>query len=173
VDKYLDDFPLRKGRTVEINENVKVTLNVPSAEDFVKSGQRWISDIVSMVDRIFTSDVTHADSRRLAIDENARATAIRQFGHWIESVTVEDIEHKDKDTVSGILEVFSEDKVIRNKVAEEIAKFTDEVTVAVIAIPESTGKETGLPRYPRLIPVDVTAVFFTLLMQRINRILNS
>lgn len=173
VKNYLEDFSLYAGRKVEINENISLTLNVPTVEEYIKTGQRWVSDVVAMVDRTFTSDATHTDSRRLAIQENAQATIIRQFGHWIKSIVAEEIEHTERDTIEAALEMFSEDKEVRNKIINEVNKYIDDVTVAVIAIPETTGKETGLPRFPRLIPIDVSAVFFTLLTQQINRILNS
>mgnify|MGYP000995828334 CR=1 FL=1 len=172
VNRYLDDFALFKGREVEMNENVKINLNVPSADEYVRSGHKWVSDIITMVDRIFTSDADDLDSRRVAIDENARVTSIRQYGHWIESISIDGVEHKDRDTIDAVLNVLSENSELRKKIFREVGRYIDDITVAVIAIPESTGKETGLPRFPRLIPLDVGAVFFTLLMQRIDRLLN-
>lgn len=172
IVRYVDDFSLFKGREVEMNENVKINLNVPSADEYVRSGHKWVSDIIAMVDRIFTNDAQDLDSRRSAIDENARVTSIRQYGHWVEGISIDGVEHKDRDTIDAVLNVLSEDSENRKKIFKEVGRYIDDITVAVIAIPESTGEETGLPRFPRLIPLDVGAVFFTLLMQRIDRALS-
>lgn len=173
VARYLDDFALFKGREVEMNDSVKLNMSVPSADEYVRSGHKWVSDIITMVDRIFTNDAADIDSRRTAIDENARVTAIRQYGHWIDGIVIDGVEHKDRDTVDAVLNVLSEDSELRKKIFREVGRYIDDITVAVIAIPESSGKETGLPRFPRLIPLDVGAVFFTLLMQRIDHQLNN
>ena len=125
LNRYLDDFPLLKGRTVEINENVKININTPSAEEYIQNGQRWISDVISLVDRAFTSDTVDASSRKAALKENAQATIIRRFGHWIESITVDDTDHKDKDTINGVLDVLSGDKQVRSKINSEIGKYID------------------------------------------------
>lgn len=172
LQKYQDDFPLFKGRQIEINEYIKINLTVPGADAYVRSGQFWLSQLMQIVEGAFTDERDDADRRNQAIAEHANATIMRQFGHWVESIEVEGSAQTDRETIDGILETLSEDAPARAKFHEEVGKFIDDITVAVIAIPEVSNKGTGLPRFPNLIPLDVISVFFTLLMQRVNQILS-
>lgn len=172
VESYIGDFHLYSGRQIEINENLKINLKVPNIDEFVESGHRWVSETTAIVERTLSGDNVDPAFRRLAISNQAKASSIRMYSHWVESLVVDDSVQTDLDTILEALEIFSSDKEITKKIYDGISKYIDDVTYAVIAIPETSGKETGLPRFPRLIPIDVMGVFFTLLIQRIDLLLN-
>lgn len=172
LERYQQDFALTKGRSVEINEFITINLSTPSAEDYVRSGQLWLTNLMQIVESTFTDERDDIDRRNNAITEHANATIMRQFGHWVENIVVDGGEQTDRETIDSILETMSEDAESRKKFHDAVGKYIDDITVAVIAIPEVSNKGTGLERYPNLIPLDVLSVFFTLLMQRANRILN-
>jgi hypothetical protein len=171
IERYKNDFPLYKGRTIDLGENLKISLHVPNAEDYIRSGNQWITALTSIVEEVFTSDKDDAERRNVAIAEHANATVMRQYGHWVENVLVDDSPQTDRGTIDSILETMSENSEVRKKFHVEIGKYIDDVTAAIIAIPEVSGKGTGLNKYPNLIPLDVISVFFTLLMQRVSQIL--
>lgn len=172
LERYQQDFALTKGRSVEINEYITINLSTPSSEDYVRSGQLWLTNLMQIVESTFTDERDDIDRRNNAITEHANATIMRQFGHWVENIVVDGGEQTDRETIDSILETMSEDAESRKKFHDAVGKYIDDITVAVIAIPEVSNKGTGLERYPNLIPLDVLSVFFTLLMQRANRILN-
>jgi len=172
IESYLSDFHLYSGRQIEINENLKINLKVPTIDEFVESGHRWVSETAAVVEKSLTGDNTDPNFRRLAISNQAKASSIRMYAHWVDSLVVDDSVQTDLDTILEALEIFSSDKEITKKIFDAISKYIDDITYAVIAIPETSGKETGLPRFPRLIPIDVMGVFFTLLTQRIDLLLN-
>lgn len=171
IERYKNDFPLYKGRTIDLGENLKINLHVPSAEDYIRSGNQWITALTSIVEEVFTSDKDDAERRNVAIAEHANATVMRQYGHWVENVLVDDSPQTDRGTIDSILETMSENAEVRKKFHVEVGKYIDDITAAIIAIPEVSGKGTGLNKYPNLIPLDVISVFFTLLMQRVSQIL--
>jgi hypothetical protein len=171
IDRYKNDFPLYKGRTIDLGDNLKIMLHVPSAEDYIRSGNQWITALTSIVEEVFTSDKDDAERRNVAIAEHANATVMRQYGHWVESVVVDESPQTDRGTIDSILETMSESTETRKKFHVEVGKYIDDVTTAIIAIPEVSGKGTGLNKFPNLIPLDVISVFFTLLMQRAGQIL--
>lgn len=170
IERYRNEFVMSKGRQIELNENLKINLQVPSSQAYVQSGHNWISNLVMIVDSTFTSDRDDPESRNRSIAEHAKATMIRQYGHWVQSILVDNSEIDDEETITSILDSLSEDDDIRKSFLAAVNKFIDDVTIAVIAIPEASEKESGLPRFPRLIPLDVVGTFFILLMQRVNRI---
>lgn len=171
IDAYRNGFPLYKGRTIDLGENLKINLHVPSVEEYIRSGNHWIQSLTSIVEEIFTTDKDDADRRNTAIAEHANATVMRQYGHWVENILVDDSLQTDRGTIDSILETMSENAEVRKKFHVEIGKYIDDVTVAIIAIPEVSGSGTNLNKFPNLIPLDVISVFFTLLIQRVNQIL--
>ena len=173
IARYLDEFPLYKGRSIELLEGaLTINLKVPDVDAYMQSGRDWITGLSALVEETFTSDADDAVRRDRAILDHANATIMRQYSHYIDSIVVQGREQKDAETINAIANTLSEDTDARSKFLNGVGKFIDDTTYAVIAIPEVSGKETGLPRFPRLIPIDVTSVFFTLLMQRIALILN-
>lgn len=172
IEIYRSEFPLLSGRSIELADGqIKVNMSIPSADKYIRSGYRWISGLVDMIERTFTGNRSNEDARNSAILEQANATIMRQYGHWIESIEFEGKAQTDLDTLDMLIDTLAQDKNDRSKVFQAVADFIDDVTVAVIAIPEANGKEVGPKRFARLIPIDAVTTFFSLLMQRTNQIL--
>lgn len=171
LDRYQKEFAQHSGRTIVVNDHLKIHLQVPSAEAFVASGYRWINALVNIVDATFTGETDDAGRRNVAMVEHANATLLRQYGHWISSIEVDESEQTDTDVLDSIVNMLAESVEVRTKFLNEVGKFIDDSTGVVIAIPEVSPKGSGIPRFPRLIPLDVVSTFFTLLMQRVNRIM--
>jgi hypothetical protein len=174
IKKYQDEFVSFKGRRVTMKPGIDIELTVPDAMEYVRSGQAWVNSIVSMVEFALAGKDEDRDARNAAVMQHAQATSLRQYGHCIKSIHLGELDNTqsivDRESIEETLAVFSEDPDIRKKYAEEMKRFNNDITVAVIAVPEASGKETGLPRFPHLIPMDVVSTFFTLLMQRVSRI---
>lgn len=170
---YCSQFPKMSGRQVEINENVSITLKVPTLTEYVASGYKWVSDISTSLESVFTSESTDPETRTKAMFQHAQLSNLRQWSHWIESIVYDEVGHKERQFIDEALTIFSSDTEISKKIFEEVSKYINDVTISVIAIPETNGEETSLPRFPRLIPIDVVMVFFSLLQQRVDRLLST
>ena len=169
---YQDQFVSTAGRTIELKgEQVSIGLKVPSVAEYIRATQVWIDSLINIIDRTFTGDRSDIEGRNKSILDHANLSRMRQYGHWIGSVTVDGNTYTDVDTIDQMLDVLSGLPDIQELYYPAIDKFINDSTAAVIAIPETSGKETNLPRFPHLIPIDAVSVFFSLLMHRISRII--
>lgn len=170
--RYQGEFTRGKGRRLQVNDHVAINTRVPTLEQYLVSGQRWVNNIVSMVDRAF-SLAPGDSSREQFILEQGKASYMRQFAHWVESITVNDnegvIDHEE--TVEGTLDALSANDEIREKFIKDTVRFIEDSTISVIAVPATEEEEKPpLPRFPHLLPIDSMSVFFTLLVQKVLQI---
>ncbi len=170
VKEYQDGFipTLAGGRRVQIRENLEVLIASTDVQNYIEDGEHWIAGLVQIVDSTFTQAAPNEQERNRMIDMHSRATRLRNNGAWVKSVFIDGVENSDREDIAEILNVLSVDTVASELLEKEISKFKDDSTRALIAIPETSGKETGLPRFPHLVPIDVVNAFFTLLAQRVD-----
>lgn len=169
VREYQSTFipTLAAGRRVTIREGLEVVIASTDVDNYVADGENWIAGIVQTVDSTFTQAAPNQEERNRMITTHARASRLRNYGAWIKAVYIDGFENINRDEISQILDVLSVDDDATKILEKEITKFIDDSTRALIAIPETSGKEMGLPRFPHLIPIDVVNTFFTLLAQRV------
>lgn len=167
--RYQSEFPFAAGRYVEMNSSIGLTLQVPNVEDAINDGDRWVAGLVQMVDETFTTTRPTPEKRNEIISTHAAMQEMLRYSSWVKSVTFDEIEHTNREVIESTLMSLSEEQVFREKFDQEVKKFIQDTTGALIAIPEYDGTVSELPRFPHLIPLDVVTVFFTLLMQKIAR----
>jgi hypothetical protein len=169
VKNYQGSFipSLAEGRRVQIREGLELIIASTNVDNYIADGESWIAGIIQTVDSTFTQAAPNQDERNRMISTHARASRLRNYGAWIKAVVIDNFENDSRDEITQILDVLSVDEDTTKLVETEITKFIDDSTRALIAIPETSGKEMGLPRFPHLIPLDVVNTFFTLLAQRV------
>lgn len=170
---YQNEFRVNN-RRIQLAKDLYMTLHVPVADEYMQSGARWVDGIIEMVDRAFQEPLQD-EARDRYVTTRGRATVMRQYGHWVKELIEIDggreIVFSDPDTIDQLLNTLSSDDSIRKNYFEAIHTFTDDTTVSVIATPTvAKSEENLLPRYPRLVPIDAQYTFFTLLVQKNNRI---
>jgi hypothetical protein len=159
---------LANGRRVEIKPGLEVLVASTDVDNYIADGEHWIAGIVQTVDSTFTQAAPNEAERNRMIETHARASRLRNNGAWVKSIIIEGNENTSREDIAEVLNVLSVDEEATRLVDEAINKFKDDSTRALIAIPETSGKEMGLPRFPHLIPIDVVNTFFTLLAQRVD-----
>ena len=110
--------------------------------------------------------------------KQAKTTVMRQYAHFVKSITYLDNEYTDRETIESIISDVSSSDELRKRFQDEIKDFIDDSTVALIAIPTykcpSCGREQREAREGKhmlgLIPIEVMSNFFTLAAQKIRRI---
>lgn len=173
VQEYQKEFSLSEGRLMKINDQLGLRLKQPTIHEYVQDGELWISNIVRMVDTTFTQATPGDDERNRMIDLHAKAARLRKYGSWVKAVVFTEpdgtttADNDEPAVVEATLEMLSA-LPEAEQVEKAIGAFIDDTTMALIAIPETSGRDTGIPRYPHLIPVDVVNTFFTLLAQKIG-----
>lgn len=176
VEKYRSEFVRMRPRRAQIDDKVWVTLKTPSIDEYLDSGNRWVAGIVHMVDSAFQLE-GEDDVRNAHIDEQGKATTMRQFAHYVSEVHLpNDNNMVDRETVEMALSDLSSKPGLVDRYMNEIGDYINDSTIAVVAIPAhecpkcGTPRESKLPKFPQLLPIDVASTFFTLLVQKVQAI---
>lgn len=182
LKRYEAEMTKASSRTFRVNEKeaseFEFTLRTPSISEYIASGHRWIDDIVSTVEKALGASVT-ADEKNRVIELNSRATVLRQYSHWIARMGFDTNTIDDQQSVEEVINMVSTDQVIRETVLNQVKKFIENSSVAVIAIPTYDCPACGVAQegpttYPHrtsLIPIDVTQLFFVLVTQKYQELL--
>jgi hypothetical protein len=171
LERYQKEFTIRGERRISLNENVHVNLGVPSVDEHLISGQKWVNNIVTMTNRVFGMDQDDA-ARNAYVTNQGKATLLRQYGHWVKSVELGTGLVTDQATIESQLDLFSSDDTARDLIMNEVIKYAEDTTVAFIAVPTvDEREEQKFPRMPHLLPIDALTTFFTLLRQKLPQIL--
>lgn len=159
----------------DTDEAIKVIFKIPTILQYVSSGHRWISDIVTMVNKTFGMDANE-DERNEYIVSQGQATSIRQYRHWISSIGIDDNLIEGEEDIDAVLNQTSTDDNFRNGVMEKLKDYIASSSISQIGIPTykcpACGKDhvSPLPQMTSIIPIDTIQVFFTLLVQKIERL---
>lgn len=158
---------------VDLEENLQVMLKVPTVAEWEESGTRWVMDMERMVVDAFGESLETA-ARNQAIQQYSRATALRQYSHWVDHFIIAGVAtDSESDTIDRVLSGMTADQSLHDKFLAAVGKYIDSTAVSVVAIPSyecpkcKTMQEDPEGFHPRLIPLDVTRIFFTLLHQRV------
>ncbi|MBE0438198.1 MAG: hypothetical protein IBX57_00330 [Gammaproteobacteria bacterium] len=172
-------------------KRIGIKLKVPNIKEYERAGFRWVDDIVNTA-----TEAVRADSKTTDLDElifnNAKTTILRQYAHWVSEFLVytegnEDshVTIKDKETMESILSSISSNDAYYERFTDEIRKYIEDSTMALIAIPKypcpvcggeqhtDVGGELGGKSHPHLLPIDVLHTFFILLDQHTFKVLVS
>lgn len=173
VDTYREHFTRGKPKTYELSPEVHVTLAVPNVNEFLTAGQAWVNETVATITSAFTEE-DNIDARNKKILDQARATSMRQYRHWIQAYEFPLMEKRmiDPATITMECDSLSGDDAIRNKFFKVVREYIEESTVAVIATPlaNNVEKERTTSRFPWLLQMDPISTFFTLLDQKVYQI---
>lgn len=169
IQEYQNTFvpTLAGGRRVEIRPGLEALIASTDVDNYIADGENWIAGIVQTVDSTFTQSAPNQQERNRMISTHARASRLRNYGAWVKAFIIDGYENTNRADITEMLNVLSVDEEASVLLTTEITKFIDDSTRALVAIPETSGKEMGLPRFPHLIPLDVVNTFFTLLAQRV------
>ena len=188
VKRYQSSLLATQNRKITIDSqsggNVSFVLRTPTLTEFIDSGNRWVSNIVSGVITALGTDASE-DRKNEIIDIHSRATQMREYSHWIESMEFGENTVEDKESIERLLNDLSADDTMRIELMNGIAKYISDSTVSLIGIPnfncpvcgelqknslDNTGKEKIYPRLAEILALDTYQVFFTLVEQRRLRI---
>jgi len=176
LERYRKEFTRGHGREIVINEDMSIQLRSPTMTQYLNSGQKWINNIVHMVDKTFEQP-TNEQVRDSYIWDQGKATNMRQYAHFVESIKVTGGEGQpddiivDEDTIDSIIDALSSDPDTRKKYFDGIKGYIEDSVISIVAIPATEKEDTAtLPRFPNLLVLDTLSVFFTLLVQKIPQI---
>lgn len=172
---YKDEFLNGQPKAIKFNENLTFIISIDNAQEHIDSGYRWVSSIEETYPSVMIREEKERDEYLI---KQAKTTVMRQYAHFVKSITYLDNEYTDRETIESIISDVSSSDELRKRFQDEIKDFIDDSTVALIAIPTykcpSCGKEQREAREGKhmlgLIPIEVMSNFFTLAVQKIRRI---
>ena len=160
---------------VPLGDGISMLLKVPSVQQFLDSGNRWVNTILQATQEAF-GDTLSNERRNGYVDSQAQLAQIRQYAHWISKVSIDGHGFiTDQTTLENTLTTLSSDPDLTTRVLKEIGTFIDNSAISVIAIPNYSCPACGEPlskaesQHPFLVPLDATKVFFTLRTLRLTR----
>lgn len=176
IEEYQKEFSAQHRGSVEISANVRLRLRVPSLAESQSIGYDWVESILSNTQKAFGMKMADG-AREQYVQQQALITSLRQYSHWFDAVvrTSEGEEEviSNREAVDEIISMVSTSDDIANKVYRLVRDFINQCTLSMIAIPKYKCPACqGEPNeehllHPKLIPLDVVQVFFTLRDQKI------
>lgn len=176
VERYQKELAVWQGREMVIkrddegNPIVKIMLRVPTLNQYFTSSQRWVDGLVELVESTLTSEGSEAIKNN-KIGIMASANMPRQHTHWIEKFTLGDQDAVDQETIEQLVDSLSGEDSFNEDFATAVREFTEDVSIAVVGIPEPNFKEVSPGKnFSKIIPIDPLSHFFSLLASRALRI---
>lgn len=178
LKRYAGEHTHGGDRVVELTDTVSMRLKVPTLDEFEASGFAWVDGIVQMMEDSFKVPL-RGEERDAYISSQGRLTTMRQYSHWVGEVIVPDTEiSTDRETIDSLMDLFSAEETLRDAYITEMGRYIEDSTISLIGLPRHNCPACNYPqmsdadkKHPFLIPVDAAQLFFTLLSQRINKVL--
>jgi hypothetical protein len=166
---YQEQFLRGQDRKIAVNDLVSLNVAVPSIADYLESGALWVNTITSIVDKALG---LNADERKRVnyIEKLGKATNVRQFGHWVTSVSVDGNLIEKREDINNALDVYSGSDEYNGKFFDDVQQYIEDSTIQVIAVPRGTYEEesTKMKQFPNWLVLDVMSTFFILLLQKVQ-----
>ena len=178
IRRYQDDHIRGGNKTIDLHEELRVKLKVPTIAEYERSGFSWVDGIVSLLEGSLGVSLKGQERDDYIISQG-RLTAIRQYAHWVEEISVGEDTIEDEETIDALLGNLSSKEEISDQFFEKVGQYIDESVISLVAIPKYRcpacgGEQKGdvhNVKHPHLLPLDVLKVFFTLHNQRMYRAL--
>lgn len=197
IREYQESMRPDVTRYVDIGSNVRVWLQVPTISEYERISIGWMERLKADAIELMTSNATEQEREAYLIRAQTMAV-LMQYGHWIrgfvevdpenpgmeptvicariqidENQPLEEVLKRDK-RIDSLLEDFSADEDITEKILEGVDKFIHQMTIANYVITKEKCPECGAPHpdneksaHPDVISINPVELFFTLLRRRI------
>lgn len=177
IQDYRSEFTANGKDVGDYNKEVFFTFRTPTLLEYQEMGSEWVASLEGSVDEAFGASITASDRNEL-INNKANAVAMRQYSHWVDRITYykgEEVDGTvtDRESIYETLERFSSNPDVAKSFYDSVTDYMNAVTVGLVAIPSwvcpSCGNRQpeGEGAFRRLIPIDASTVFFTLLSHRV------
>lgn len=181
IERYQQESINSQKKKIELKgENgseYTMLLKIPKAGEYFDMAHRWLGEIVRSIELAISSDATSAE-KEAAITNACKSSMMRQFGHWVDSIDFQENTIADRDTLEIILDRLSADDGARDEFSKKVNEYIDTSMLTVFGIPtydcpqckRSQHIEGAKEGASSVIPIDMAATFFILLVQRLQQI---
>lgn len=180
---YQKTLPTCQDRVVEVLKNDRINfsvkLSIPTIQETIDAGTRWIDGIITMVDSILDKDATDKQ-REKTYNTHARSSTLREYSHFIKEVLLNSNTVEHQSSIEMLLTEISPRGDLRQGLYEKISDFIEKSVVSVVAVPNyecpscnKLQREAGEDDpFVDCIPLDVCQAFFNLALLRYVEINN-
>ena len=182
IDSY-NKYKLEHVKTIntyfKTPNGIKINLRIPNLDEYTTDGLKWVNELNNKLEDISLKDNSE-ENRISTLEQYVKATSLCQYNHFIESIELNDNIMSDRDTINSVLELLSGDNDTRTNIVKNINEYISNTTIAIIGIPEYKCPECGANNNPDpinsnfvdIIPIDTLNLFFSLIIQKVSKILN-
>lgn len=175
VKKYQDSLTYRnRQEIIDIGDGVKVHLTTPSLRQYFETGHKWIMELNQIVKEAMGEKVGEG-TRQKYLDHLQRTSRLCKYAHFVKRVEVDDEIYDAEDGIKQLLETFSSADWIAEKFYRGVSDYINASQIAIVATTsynEYEDRVTAGSRFPRLIPLDATSVFFQWVEQKLRGIVS-
>lgn len=161
----------------DINPGFKVVARIPTVNEYIESGERWINELANSIDTVLGDDLSDA-ARNNLITNQARLTRLREYVHCFDKIIYtsnEQVVEKRAD-IEAVFNVMSGNEELVQKIADSLSSFISRHTLTVVGIPNYVCPDCKRQHNPDVsaehslfTPVDPLNLFFTLKDRKIYR----
>ena len=161
-----------KAHGIEVRSDIRINITVPNLRDVVNTASSWIHSITKTWEDAAIGNDT-ARNRDRFIDAAINASRMRNYEHWVESISItvddETTTYEHRETLAKVLEDLSSNIPLFDLIESSVSKYLVDRTVYVVGIPavDKLYDEETLPNNPYILPLDTVASFFTMLKGRV------
>lgn len=179
VLKYREST-MADNRTFKVNENVSIVVTCPTAEESIASGYQWANEIRTATSKAFSTSID--DGNRKVFESNqALATRLRNYSHWISKIVMTNADDEatatveDRESIHILLNKMSSDRKERIAIQTAVEEYIVRAVNVVIGTPNYKCPSCGSFMMDRsgpetvIIPWDALGVFFNLQQFKITR----
>lgn len=161
----------------DIHPGFKVVARIPTVNEYIESGERWIAEIAGAIQASLGQDLTDV-ARNALITKQAKLSRLREYVHCFDKIiyTKDNLEVSARADIEAVFNVMSSDQSVVDKVSDAIANFISRHTLTVIGIPNYKCADCSKPHNPDttaehslFTPVDPLNLFFTLKDRKVFR----
>lgn len=178
VERYQTEHRHNRNNVKKLSDNLSVEFRVPTLDEYLQSGTRWVDGLIASVDEAFSRDMEDTE-RNAVINKQASVTLLRQYVHWIKMVALdnEDRYIDDQESLEEVIADLTSDDDIFKNFFDGIKTYIDSIIINVHGIPKypcpacEGNPPDEIMKHPEIYPIDLAEMFFTLVGQRIRRML--
>ena len=180
VKRYKEEHARFINKTVSLKtdseKEISFTFTSPSISEYIEAGYKWINSMVELIENSVVEPENDQEKNKY-IQENSKATTMRQYTHWVKEIEFNGNVINDKETIENTLNYLSKDSVLTKGFLKEVVNYIEESTISIIGIPNYTcpscnavqyETERNYPIFKEIIPLDPIMVFTDLIVERIE-----
>lgn len=154
----------------DINPGFKVVARIPTVNEYIDAGERWITELAMTIDNRLGDDLTDA-TRNALITKQARVTRLREYVHCFEKIIYNDTEQviEKRADIEAVFNVMSGNEQLVQTMSDALSNFISRHTLTVVGIPNYVCPDCKKQHNPDIsaehslfTPVDPLNLFFTL-----------